>query len=225
MKACVADEERTIMRQVGSMRTIADSRGPVTEQEKRTAAESNLRRGMCDKAYFGEEYCAQWKQDKWRVPLSPEIQSDMAAVRAMRLTMCPRPGGATTPISCEKAKQELDKRYAYNELGVMMTGALFSPWSGPPVKQFLPIEFGRRTITAGSSHSGGSASVFLVPVKVAALPSLGVVKKPSLTRLPLTITTTMRPIVTPRPGRPLTTRLTRLVTPFTTIRVPNLHPK
>ncbi|KAK0619097.1 hypothetical protein B0T14DRAFT_602987 [Immersiella caudata] len=219
MKSCVASEERTILRQIGSMRTVADSHGPVTEEEKRIAAESNLKRGMCDKIFFGEEYCARWKQEKWRVPLDPEMQSDMVAVRAMRLAMCPRPGGATMAMSCEKAREELDKRYALNELGVEMAGALFSPWAGPVVKQFLPLNFGRRTITAGGTLSGGPGAVFLPPVQIAALPS-GFVR-PTVTRLPQTFTTSFRTLVTPRPGNP---RLTRLVTSFITIWVPVPRP-
>ncbi|KAK0652505.1 hypothetical protein B0T16DRAFT_406299 [Cercophora newfieldiana] len=224
LKSCVASEERTILRQIGSTRTVSDSRGPVTEEEKRASAESNLRRGMCDKAYFGEDYCARWKQEKWRVPLDPEMQRDMVAVRAMRFAMCPRPGGATMGMSCEKAKQELDKRYALNELGTMMTGALFSPWSGPPVKQFLPVNFGRKTAAAGGTHSSGSGAIFLPPVQVAVPPPPGFVR-PSVTRLRETFTTVFRPVVTPRPGSPLTTRLTRLVMPFTTILIPVRRPE
>ncbi|KAK4445808.1 hypothetical protein QBC34DRAFT_471670 [Podospora aff. communis PSN243] len=223
MKACVASEERTILRQVGSMRTVADSQGPVTEEVKRIAAESNLKRGMCDKAFFGEEYCSHWKQEKWRVPLDPEMQRDMAAVRAMRLAMCPRPGGATMAMSCEKAREELDKRYTLNELGIEMAGALFSPWAGPRVKQFLPLDFGRRTITAGGAKPGGSGTVFLPPVQVRAPLPPGFVR-PTPTRLQETFTTSFRPVVTPRPVSPVTTRRTRLVTPFTTVWVPRLRP-
>ena len=247
MKACVASEERSIIRQVGSKRTIADAHGPLTREEKKASAEWNLRRGLCDKVYYGEEYCAQWKQEKWRVLVDEQTQLNMEASRAARWAMCPRPGGETAlHMSCEKAKTELEKRYALDEMGSMLVGALFSPWVGPPMKRFAPVNLGRGIVPvqgAGKLALYSSQKintdrvgvlgqvekpikgkgVFLSPVQLPV--QAGKPIKPTISRIVKPLTTTRRPVSIATP-RPMTIRTrTRLVTPFTTIIVPGFRPQ
>lgn len=210
LKACVKKEEAALIKSIGTTRIAVDElqSGPVTEAEKREDAERKLLMGMCDREYFGKEYCDVWKQEKWRVPVTPEMQQNLQTMRAVRFAACPRPGAGRLDLSCDEARKELDKRYAVNELGVMVVGALF-PAPQSPILKVAPLQF-----DAGASWRTGKnpAGVFLSPVKVV---TVGLVKLPSATRFPglKTLTTTRRPFTTPRLTTTIRIIPTRLITP------------
>ncbi|KAK4222770.1 hypothetical protein QBC38DRAFT_489073 [Podospora fimiseda] len=216
LKACVKKEEAALIRSIGTTRIAIDEAdsGPVTEVEKREDAERKLMMGMCDKEYFGKEYCDVWKQERWRVPVTPEMQQNLQTMQAIRFAACPRPGAGRLDLSCDKARKELDKRYVVDDLGVMVVGALF-PAPQSPILKVAPLRINQ----AAWRPEKNTSSIFLPPVKVAAI---GPITLPSVTRigpptarLPpfITLTTTRRPLTTPKLSTTIKIIPTRILTP------------
>ncbi|MBC7531161.1 MAG: hypothetical protein H7318_06250 [Oligoflexus sp.] len=61
MNDCVSVEENNILKNEGSKTKDQNAK---TDEEKKAEAEEPLSRGICDSLYFGDKFCADWKNEQ-----------------------------------------------------------------------------------------------------------------------------------------------------------------
>jgi hypothetical protein len=137
MTDCVRDEQTKIIREIGTIKKVGDADGiHETEAEKKKNAEGALLWGMCDKDYYGEAFCKEWKQKQFSTPLDPDVQ--FALDTAKQLQSCHDPFRL-----CMRPIQELWKRYDTNQQMDQLTGILSGSRIGLIIRKVIPVHFGQ----------------------------------------------------------------------------------
>lgn len=126
LQRCIEEEERKLVKYVGNIRPVELGSGPATEEEKHQAAEEMLRQGLCDRSYYGETFCNDWKRKLETEPLDPEQQAELDLRLATFTGFCPIPAGISkTPSACASAKQQILKRYVVDQFGSNLVNSIF----------------------------------------------------------------------------------------------------
>ncbi|KAJ9103763.1 hypothetical protein QFC21_002225 [Naganishia friedmannii] len=76
--SCVEKTTREIIKAIGTKDIAAWYSIPKSDAEPREEAEQELKDGLCDKAYWGEEHCRRWKLERDAEAISPELLAESA---------------------------------------------------------------------------------------------------------------------------------------------------
>jgi hypothetical protein len=108
MEKCQAEEEANLWRTIGSSSFVDnDLTGDISED----TANRLLDQGICDRTYFGADYCIEWKNRLAEVPVDPLLIHE-AVEWGNASQLCPV--NVYLPRGCV-AKQELWKKYVVKE--------------------------------------------------------------------------------------------------------------
>lgn len=157
MQRCQESEEQKLWKAIGVTETDPNAQ-PLHDEAD--AAERLKRLGACDKQYYGEEACNEWKQDLWKEPLRPEEQDQLNGYKK-RSSVCP--GNAVSREDCNAAKQELFKHYVLPDVmeapvQKILVPGLTVPWMPPKLglgEVKLPVGVKPKP-NPGSEHFPGS---------------------------------------------------------------------
>lgn len=127
LEKCQDEMERKLWKQVGSKTTDPDAESP---EDQKLTAEENLKRGVCDTSFFGREFCQDFKQKQWKVPLPPDqLQSVEEAIA--RNTPCAI--NFVEMSECRRASEEIKMRFVVHEDLEPGVNKLFQPKAGFPL--------------------------------------------------------------------------------------------
>ncbi|KAI5449140.1 hypothetical protein NCC49_005278 [Naganishia albida] len=133
LTSCIEKASRDILKAIGTTDIAAWYDMPKSEADLREEAERNLRFGLCDRAYWGEEYCRKWKFERDTEEIPPDMLAEMQErkkkhledqARGVNCDVAPRPGQETL---CHRVQQEIFKRYVVDDFTDKMVKSAFTP--------------------------------------------------------------------------------------------------
>ncbi|KAL8998041.1 MAG: hypothetical protein Q9169_002809 [Polycauliona sp. 2 TL-2023] len=124
MEKCQAREEKKLWDEIGST-TVDPNAETMSEEEKRAQAEHFKRLGFCDKSYYGEKGCREWKRQLDSVPLRPEAKLELEAQLKGQLDLCPV--NLVKLTDCQRAKESVYMRFAILDETTQALNQSFKP--------------------------------------------------------------------------------------------------
>ncbi|KAI4217381.1 MAG: hypothetical protein L6R36_009305 [Xanthoria steineri] len=136
MQKCQEREEKKLWDEIGST-TIDPNAGSLTEEEKRAEAEFYKRLGFCDKSYYGEKGCREWKRQLDSVPMPPDTKMELESHLQSQLDLCPV--NLVQLTDCQRAKESVYMRFAILDETAQAVDTKFQP--GRPVDVVPRLDF------------------------------------------------------------------------------------
>ncbi|KAI4237066.1 MAG: hypothetical protein LQ349_002140 [Xanthoria aureola] len=129
-------EEKKLWDEIGS-KTIDPNASTLSEEEKRAEAEFYKRLGFCDKTYYGEKGCREWKRQLDSVPMPPDAKLELESQLQGQLDLCPV--NLVKLTDCQRAKESVYMRFAILDETAQAVDAKFQP--GRPVDVVPRLDF------------------------------------------------------------------------------------
>ncbi|KAL8769313.1 MAG: hypothetical protein Q9209_004695 [Squamulea sp. 1 TL-2023] len=147
MQKCQEKEEKKMWDEIGSMTFVSDAEGEIrqSEEEMREQAERNKRLGFCDKSYYRESGCREWKRQLDSVPMTTGVKFELESQLHGQFDFCP--GNLMTLRDCQRAKQSVYMRFAILDETTQVLDNKFKP--GRPVNVVPRLDF----IITGQNHT------------------------------------------------------------------------
>ena len=158
LKKCIEDEERKLIDKIGTMDIAAWYDVPKSDAEIKAEKDKQLKNGLCDKVYYGEDFCRKWKIERDSEEIPPDMQMDLDLFKQLRALSCPPNSHPERETFCHHVQQEVLKRYFVDDLGEKMVDRAFQPIKPeerlPPTTVFPPLP-GDDLSGISESHYGG----------------------------------------------------------------------
>ncbi|KAI4169969.1 MAG: hypothetical protein LQ346_008913 [Caloplaca aetnensis] len=164
MQNCQAQEEKKLWDQIGSTTFDPEGQRAQSEEEKKAEAEHNRRLGFCDRSYYGEAGCREWKRQMDSVPLTPDAKLELEMQRQDQLDLCPV--NLVKLTDCQLAKQSLYMRFAIPDATMETLNAKFKP--GRAVDVIPRLDFMVLDQTSAGSMTGAQVA----PLEVNEAPAI-----------------------------------------------------
>lgn len=196
MQKCQEREEKKLWDEIGST-TIDQNAGALSEEEKRAQAEYYKRLGFCDKSYYGEKGCREWKRQLDSVPMTPDAKMELESQLQGQLDLCPV--NLIKVTDCQRAKESVYMRFAILDETAQVLDTRFQP--GRPVDVVPRLDF----LLTGQNVTGSMGGLQVQPLEEKKGPSVNdklTFKPVSIPRLPGTIL--------PKPSTPPAKEVPRL---------------
>ncbi|KAL8838138.1 MAG: hypothetical protein Q9176_005221 [Flavoplaca citrina] len=136
MQKCQEREEKKLWDEIGST-TIDPNTEFISEEDRRAQAENGKRLGFCDKSYYGEDGCREWKRQLDSVPLPPESKLELESQLQSQPDLCPV--NLVKLTDCQRAKQSVYMRFAILDETAQAVDSKFKP--GRPVDIIPRLDF------------------------------------------------------------------------------------
>ncbi|KAL8733481.1 MAG: hypothetical protein Q9166_002108 [cf. Caloplaca sp. 2 TL-2023] len=182
LQKCQEGEEKKLWDEIGSTTFDPDAEGygAQSEAEKKEQAERYKRLGFCDRSYYGEEGCQEWKRQLDSVPLDPDMKLALETTRQGQLDLCPV--NLIKVTDCQLAKQSVYMRFVIPDEVTKAVEDKFKP--GRPVDVVPRLDF----MLPGQNLTGWRpAGIQVMPTKEKEAPKLNdnlPFKPVSIPRLP-----------------------------------------
>lgn len=136
MQQCQEKEEKKLWDEIGST-TIDPNANTLSEEEKRAEAEFYKRLGFCDKSYYGEKGCREWKRQLDSVPMPPDAKMELESQLQGQLDLCPV--NLIKLTDCQRAEESVYMRFAILDETAKAVDTKFQP--GRPVDVVPRLDF------------------------------------------------------------------------------------
>ncbi|KAL8858663.1 MAG: hypothetical protein Q9178_004750 [Gyalolechia marmorata] len=159
MEECQEKEEKKLWDEIGSTTfdPDAESNNAQSEEERRAQAEHYKRLGFCDKTYYGEDGCREWKRKLDSVPLTPDAKLELETQLQGRLELCPV--NLVKLTDCQRAKQSVYMRFAILDETMQNLDNKFQP--GRPVDVVPRLDF----LSPGQNFNGSTEGYQVRPLE------------------------------------------------------------
>lgn len=163
MQQCQEKEEKQLWDEIGS--TTDDPEGKIaqSDEDKKAEAEHYKMLDFCDRSYYGEQGCREWKRQIDSVPLTPEAKLDLETQRQIQMDLCPV--NLIKLTDCQRAKQSIYMRFAVPKTLTETVEGKFKP--GRPVDVIPRLDF----MIAGQGSIGAMTGAQLVPLPRSGAPA------------------------------------------------------
>ncbi|KAL9626157.1 MAG: hypothetical protein Q9204_007536 [Flavoplaca sp. TL-2023a] len=159
------------------------------EEDRRAQAENGKRLGFCDKSYYGEDGCREWKRQLDSVPLPPELKLELESQLQSQPDLCPV--NLVKLTDCQRAKQSLYMRFAILDETAQAVDSKFKP--GRPVDIIPRLDF----LVPGKNVTGTTGASQVQPLEEEKDPAI----TDKLTFKPVSIPRVPESII-PKPSTP-----------------------
>lgn len=144
LQRCIETTEHKIIKEIGTKDIAAWYDVPKSEAEIEDEKQDRLRKGFCDKTYFGEDFCRKWKIKRDTEEVPPDLEWDLKTQQELRQLACPPNPHPERETFCHHMQQEVFKRYFLDNLGEKMTDKALQPILPnerfPPSTVFPPLD-------------------------------------------------------------------------------------
>ncbi|KAL8895858.1 MAG: hypothetical protein Q9192_003400 [Flavoplaca navasiana] len=199
MQKCQEREEKKLWDEIGST-TINSNTEFISEEDRRAQAENGKRLGFCDKSYYGEDGCREWKRQLDSVPLPPDAKLELESQLQSQPDLCPV--NLVKLTDCQRTKQSVYMRFTIQDETAQAVDSKFKP--GRPVDIIPRLDF----LVPGKNVTGTMGALQVQPLEEEKQPAItdNLTFKPvSIPRIPESIipepsTPPGSAVLNPRPG-------------------------
>ncbi|KAI4221503.1 MAG: hypothetical protein L6R40_008627 [Gallowayella cf. fulva] len=127
LQICQEKEEKKLWDEIGSTTLVPNAEGnsAQSQEDQKAQAEHYKRLGFCDRSYYGDASCREWKRQMDSVPLTPDMKAELELTQQGRLDLCPV--NLIKVTECQLARQRIYMRFAILDPMTELIDSKFKP--------------------------------------------------------------------------------------------------